>query len=1358
MAVRDIEAFMRERGLLYDGNLDVNPGSPFDVQVIQPLIRRLGTDPFTVDLTTFISDRMRQAFPDIANQDDDAITDLLNKPATLLWDPVVREIIRVRQNLSFSDPTRMTVDEADALGANFFSTRKTGQYSRGPGRILFQNAQNVSISPANFFTAKGGLHFFPTETQSIRLEEMLLNITEDGLYYFDVNLIAEQPGSSYNIEPNSLISVANVPSATRVTNTRRFSRGNNEENAQSFISRVKQELGERSLVTLRGIAAKIVNNFPEVNRLNVVGFNDPEMERDVIKGGGLGSILASGVDGLVLADGEGAARSRRFYEVGQDFVSLFGTTGPTSGWVLTVFDAFGASADVQELNVIRVVGTQQLDVEEQVMVVGSSGLRWTLRRRELTLSNIPGGILLPNRDDGTVVVPDDEVHVGGMYDTFIRGTDFSEEVFTIDNVTDDEPLLSGVEALKDAVSGVDGFTLDDYGTTPSSGLLAQLDEAVRFGYSLQIQDGPNAGTYRIVDTQLTGSGQAFLATDPVPTVADAVGRRWRLFDVINVDLLNPRETRIEGTDLVTLQNSDVVTVPTGTDFITLGVSKDDVFELLAGADAGTYTVLADPTSPTQVQLDTVLSTTGSSLSYRIYRGNQGGALVPPFVRVTKVELLDSSGQPVGTEVPYARPVDVQTRAFQNPSRGIKYDYKDVRLGLVSEAVTTFAYAAGQTLVVWVEGASPDQRTLTLTQTSPDVATAVADINAQMLAVYGIPEATQVVGGNRLGFRPVGASGFVAIVGGTAKAAIFGSGTELYTTGDIRSDDVDSLGGWDALDPPLDLVQGLDVVQPVDGNNVGFYASPFTVNYLNAAKWASSVTASSALLIGELLNNDTLNYLPVQTFSPESRRRVQFGARSLGSARVFFLEPTSFEVDADALFTLETDVGALSFIPDPTLDHQRIPALPSNDVPQDGQCTESGTTFTSASQDFVLSGIQPGDKLSIETQYVEATIVLADPVQNLVGETLVFSFDGEEDRTVIFLRDDASLSEANREVTRDGVVTQINDSVGEEVCELTGSNTIRFITAKTLVIRQSGSANSVILGTVAGTTPAVDFTVQDVPNDSPFEGLYDITDVSTTSLEVSPAFPPSNPPYPSTVTNQAFRVYRTGVQRISTSEMSENEAEAGLYYFDVELVSQGTGDQYNIGADEQLTIEGFRSDGYYLTTDEEILAFSSEERPKLVLSRSILEDGVDDDPRNATQLTGENIQVSYDRSGLVSDVQSFLSSETERVVCSNPLSRHLTPMFVRLDLLYQGGSAEDVVLEDIDEYIVDLAPIDTMDSSDIQKLVSDRGATYIQNPLDLIGVVHRNDRSIWITRSQDQLTVGRLTSFIPDLINVTRDVT
>ena len=74
-------------------------------------------------------------------------------------------------------------------------------------------------------------------------------------------------------------------------------------------------------------------------------------------------------------------------------------------------------------------------------------------------------------------------------------------------------------------------------------------------------------------------------------------------------------------------------------------------------------------------------------------------------------------------------------------------------------------------------------------------------------------------------------------------------------------------------------------------------------------------------------------------------------------------------------------------------------------------------------------------------------------------------------------------------------------------------------------------------------------------------------------------------------------------------MSSNEAEASLFFFDVELVSEGVGDQFNIDADQQLAVDVFRSDGYFLTTDDPNLSFSLTERPNLVISKSILEDGV-----------------------------------------------------------------------------------------------------------------------------------------------------
>jgi len=243
--------------------------------------------------------------------------------------------------------------------------------------------------------------------------------------------------------------------------------------------------------------------------------------------------------------------------------------------------------------------------------------------------------------------------------------------------------------------------------------------------------------------------------------------------------------------------------------------------------------------------------------------------------------------------------------------------------------------------------------------------------------------------------------------------------------------------------------------------------------------------------------------------------------------------------------------------------------------------------------------------------------------------------------------------------------------------------------------------------------------------------------------------------PSPLTRQAFRVSRPGAQRISSTEMNENVAEAGLYYFDVELVSEGTGNLWNIPQSLQLVASGYRSDGYFVTNSDENLTFSPAERPTLHISRSILEVGTSDDPQNATQITGQNIEVNYERSSLVNDVQNFALSDTERVVNANPLSRHLIPHFVRYDFQYSGGSRAEVVTTDQENYINGLFPSDLLESSDLQDLASRRGATSIQNPIDLIAIVHHPDREVRAQRSQNALNTGRLAAFIPDRLNINR---
>lgn len=1335
MALADLQAFVLQSLQRVDNTLDLTPGSPYDVQVVQPILRRLGTDPFTVDIGLFIQTTLNQQFPDLPTKEGDALTDLLIKAGVVLWNPIVREIQRVANATSFRDPTLLTIDEAEALGANLFATRESGEFSRGVVRIYFAQPQSISVSPSNFVTASGGAHFFPTEIQSIRVEEMLLNL-EGTLYYFDINVIAEQAGDQYNIAHDQVVTIANVASAVRITNKVRFRRGTPDEDAVSFVDRIDQELTERSMVTQRGIIAKTAKEFSEVTRINIIGFNDPEMQRDVLTGGGLGPIVAAGTGMLALSDGESATTTRRVATAeAVDFTALIGPTGKAPpGYVLTLHAAFplGSLPLVRDLHVRRVVDALTLDLEEQVLSFTATARPWVLRKSELTLSGIPGGILFPNTADGMVTIPNNQVHIGGTTDIYVRGQDFDAATLILADIVDDAPLLSGYAAsvllatalrLNDLVLGTN-YAVGDATFTALANAGAQ-------NLSIQVLDPPNAGSFRILAvTQTPGFAPILTITPPVTVVPGNF--RWRISSSLFIDLLEPKETKVRGSDLRTVQGQDVVDTTGGTDFADLGVGPDDILRISSGGlIVGDY-IVKQVLAPlfTKLLLDHKTPASVNNATYAVFRPNKAGGIVPPFVRINSVDLLDTSSQPVGTKIPYAAPIDVRSNGFANSAHGIKADFTDGLLGIVTTPHAAGVNVSGLGLAIGWAGPPTVAFGVTFAGANPiSLTSVVSQINAACAVATGgaiTRLAVLLDNGLRVGLLPVAAN--VQITSGTARAALFGYTVSVpITSRDVSSAEVYGLGGWDALRPRLDA--NFDVVQVRDGLQIGFFDNVIVVNEPFVAGF----------------------YDPLRTgkdFNPEVRRHVQVGARSLGTARLYFLDPTSFEVDSTTLFTLmQADGSRLSYFPDPTNSYQRIPALPSGAKPLDGATGGAlpASTFSSASTDFIAKGIFAGDLLMVDFVPLTGTVALADPVVGLNATTLELSINGSVDKTIIFIHDSGAIPASN--VTRQGVPDQINKTVGQVICALDATNKLRFNPDASIVVRPTGTANA-LLGFS---------TLIDQNNDSPDKGTYRITAVA----------PGSNPnqlvvaiPFPTGATataNQQFKVLRAGLQRAVSTDMAKKLGTAGLYYFDVELLSQGTGDQYNISAGLQLTVTGYRSDGYFLTTDDPNLTFSPVERPKLHLSRSVFEVGVSDDPNNATQLAGQNLQLSFERSSLVNNVDNFARSETERVICASPLARHLIPHFIRFSLSYFGGSKEDVVIPDMTALITGLFPDDTLDVSALERICTQRGARSVDNPIDLIAVIHNVDRSIAVERSQDRLNTGRLAAFIPDVLDVTRRI-
>lgn len=1358
MSIIDLQAFLQERLTFLDNTIETAPGSKADTLVIQPTLRRIGPDPFSVDVRAFLLDRLNQEFPSTTTQDGDALTDLLVKPAELFLDPIVRENSRVRQSLSLRDPSALTLDEAEALGGNFFIDRNKGKFSKGLGRVYFAQPQSVDISPANFFTSRAGLTFFPDGVQSIQVSEMLFNL-EGSSYYFDVNVIAEQAGDQYNIEPGELVAIANLNAAVRVTNKSRFQQGVAEENSVTYLSRVQQELTQRSLVTKRGIVGRLSSNFPDMTRINVVGFNDPEMQRDVIEGGGLGPIKAGGLNGFSISDTENKLFTRRFsvdtvLDGPVDFTTLIGPTQNTnSTYVLTMHGLFVGAPPVKDFVIRSVVNQTTLDLEEQVMPLIQTGIVWEVRKHEITLSKIPGGIIFPDSPNGTVAIPDGQIHIGGTTDTLLRGTVLDTDSLILSNVVDDRPVLSGNFASSPPFPNPSIIVLTDLILFPAPGanynvnddIYNTITNAAANLYEIQIVTGPAAGTYRITAAFNPGQGGNPLASPIIQVleVLPPIGTvRWRLIDEIDVDLVEPKETRVSGSDMSTFQANDTVTTTGGLSFVDYGVAIGDVVRIFDGPDKGDFVVQSLPV-PSQLQLDRPLLNTKSNLRYIVFLSNPAGGVSRPLVRVKSVDLLDSSGQAVGSTIPFANPLGAYSFAFSSPGKGVKVDVDDARLGVVGidlAGAPPGANVSGKTLQFDCFGFPAF--TVTFVGVDPIPLNGPGGIVAQINAISVFTTAVSV-NGTALGLLPVG--GLVRVLGDTNVAtsaipALFGTyvnapaGTLLYLDSQmVRAIEFEQFPNFfsSELSPPLDVA--FDVLQTLDGNQIGFYriekANPFLGTPFPSPILGLTVPPCVSVVGG--------------IFAPELDVRAQIGARSIGRARVYFLDPTSIEFESDSVFTASLPDGSLlRYFPDFSIEAQHIPALPSGVKPSDGSNPVPGGTFHSSSTDFVAKGIKTGDVLVIDYVPITGTVALADPVLGLAFTTIIISFSGVANQVITFVQDSQAIPAGA--VTRAGVVSQINSAVGKNIVSLGPGNFLKFNPSELLIIRDNGTAN-VLLGLSV---------LQDTSNQSPNAGRYNIQIVALGGI-VNDIF--VDPSFTNVVTDQQFSVFRPGTQRVGTTQMSLNVGPAGLYFMDVDLVSEGTGIKYDLDNDIPMTPANYRSDGFYLTTDDTNLSFSTAEPLRIRFSRTVNEVGTDDDPQNATQVTGQQVQLNYELSSLTAGVQGFVTSELERVVCASPLARHLIPHFIRFDLQYSGGPKEADIKPDVERLIQALFPDQQLEVSDITAVFVQRGSDSIQNPITLYGVVYNQDRTVTLERSEDRINVGRLAAFIPDVLNLTRNL-
>ena len=281
MANNDLERFMVERLLELDSTLSDSQGSRIFSVVIDPLVKRLGIDPFAVDIRTFIVDRLAAVFPEMDVLSPNApLADTFLNPLILLLEPFKREINLVKLQKSLSDPTVLTEDETDALLSNIFVERNAGDFARGTVRVYYNAPVAAGFDSSIVFTTNDGVAFVPDEVRTYQPSEMRRS---GNRYFIDIPIRSLEPVSEANVAANEIRYARNLDDAIRVTNQEPIRFGLAKETNLQVVERADRSLTERSLNTDRGIQAQLLVTFNDLVSVDVVGYGEPDMQRDILR-------------------------------------------------------------------------------------------------------------------------------------------------------------------------------------------------------------------------------------------------------------------------------------------------------------------------------------------------------------------------------------------------------------------------------------------------------------------------------------------------------------------------------------------------------------------------------------------------------------------------------------------------------------------------------------------------------------------------------------------------------------------------------------------------------------------------------------------------------------------------------------------------------------------------------------------------------------------------------------------------------------------------------------------------------------------------------------------------------------------
>ena len=241
-----------------------------------------------MDSKLYIKNKIRNQNSEIDLSEGSAVTSLLVNPLSTIMQPLLDEQDKLINNLSLIIPDAIEDGDVDAVAANFLVTRREALRAEGTIKFYYSSPMAVSIPINTLVSTTDNVIFKTTVAYTILKSDMASNVEDYPLYSTaSVPVEAVALGEAGNVLAGTIEKIISnlTPAPAKVTNKQAVFGASSVESNSSLSSRVKQTFVSNTVTNPNAIKKVILDTFPDTKKVEVIGFGDPEMVRDIIVSG-----------------------------------------------------------------------------------------------------------------------------------------------------------------------------------------------------------------------------------------------------------------------------------------------------------------------------------------------------------------------------------------------------------------------------------------------------------------------------------------------------------------------------------------------------------------------------------------------------------------------------------------------------------------------------------------------------------------------------------------------------------------------------------------------------------------------------------------------------------------------------------------------------------------------------------------------------------------------------------------------------------------------------------------------------------------------------------------------------------------